>query len=357
MLEAEGRASLERPSAALDCSNSGTTMRLLAGVLASVAFEAVLEGDESLSGRPMERVAEPLRAMGADVRTTGGHPPVTVGGGPLRGIEHRPTAPSAQVKGAVLLAGLSAEGETTVVEPAPTRNHTERILAHLGAPVEAEPGRASVRAFQHDGFGGSVPGDVSSAAFLLAAALITGSPVEVSGVGLNPSRTQYLTVLERMGAAVRGRLEREELGEPVGTLEVESVATLKGTTIAAEELPLVIDEVPVLAAIAAHAGGETRFEGAGELRVKESDRLGALEAAIRALGGEAAIEGEDLILAGGGLRGGRAPATLDHRIAMAIAVAALGASEPTVVDGIDSAEVSFPGFVSSLTALGARIEG
>jgi 3-phosphoshikimate 1-carboxyvinyltransferase len=332
-------------------------MRLLAGVLASTAFDVVLEGDESLSRRPMERVAEPLRAMGADVRTTETHPPVAIRGGALRGIEHRPAVPSAQVKGAVLLAGLSAEGETIVIEPAPTRDHTERALAHLGAPVEAEPGRATVRAFEHEGFAGSVPGDVSSGAFLVAAALITGTPVEIFELGLNPSRTHYLTVLERMGAVTHLGLGREELGEPVGTLEVDAGATLVGTTISADEVPLLIDEIPALAAVAAYADGETRFEGAGELRVKESDRLGGVEASIRALGGEAQVEGDVLVVSGGRLRGGRVPATRDHRIAMAVAVAALGAREPTIVDGIEAASVSFPGFVSALSALGARVEG
>ena len=332
-------------------------MRLLAGVVASCAFETVLEGDESLSSRPMERVAGPLRAMGAEVRTTGGRPPIAIRGGPLTGIEHRTAVPSAQVKGAVLLAGLGAEGETTVFESAPTRDHTERALAHLGGPVEAEPGRASVRAFQHEGFAGWVPGDVSSAAFLVAAALITGAELEIGDVGLNPTRTAFLGVLERMGAVTRTQVEREELGEPVGTLWVDPGASLRGTSIGPDELPLVIDEVPALAAVAAHVRGETRFEGAGELKVKESDRLGALEAAIRALGGQASVEGEVLVVGGGGLPGGDAPATRDHRIVMAAAVAALGAARPVAIDGIEGAEVSFPGFVPALRALGATIEG
>jgi 3-phosphoshikimate 1-carboxyvinyltransferase len=332
-------------------------MRLLAGVVASGAFETVLEGDQSLSARPMERVAEPLRAMGAEVRTTDGRPPIVVRGGALRGTSYRSAVPSAQVKGAVLLAGIAADGETTVFEPARTRDHTERALSHLGAPVQTEPGRVSLRAFQHEGFSGSVPGDVSSAAFLAAAALITGTALEIEGVGLNPTRTAFLGVLERMGARTTMRVDREELGEPVGTLAVVAGASLAGTRIPASELPLVIDEVPAIAAIAAHAAGETRFEGAGELRVKESDRLGALEAAIRALGGQAEVEGEALVVAGGGLRGGDAPLTGDHRIAMAAAVAALGAERPSTIQGIEAAGVSFPGFVDALRALGAEVEG
>ncbi|HEU5224969.1 MAG TPA: 3-phosphoshikimate 1-carboxyvinyltransferase [Actinomycetota bacterium] len=356
VLGGHGRASLHPSDAPLDCSNSGTTMRLLAGVLASSPFETVLQGDASLTARPMERVAEPLRAMGADVRSTDGHPPVVVRGGPLRGIDHRMPVPSAQVKSAVLLAGLAAEGPTTVREPAPTRDHTERALAALGAPIVFEPGLAAIRAFEHGGFAATVPGDVSSAAFLAAAAVLTGRAVTIERVGLNPTRTRFVRVLERMGASLGSRVEGEELGEPVGTLDVEQGARLTETTIGVEELPLVIDEVPVLAMVAAHATGETRFEGGAELRVKESDRLGGLAEAIRALGGAAELEGDDLVIGGGGLAGGEADARGDHRMAMALAVAALAARGPVAVDGIEAAEVSFPGFDRLLVALGARIE-
>lgn len=331
-------------------------MRLLAGVLAGLPFEATLVGDDSLSARPMERVAEPLRAMGAEVRTAGGHAPIVVRGGSLRGIEHRVPVPSAQVKGAVLLAGLAADGETTVVEPAPTRDHTERALAHLGAPVAFEPGRVAVRAFQHGGFSARVPGDASSAAFLVAAAALTGSALEIPDVGLNPTRTRFLDVLERMGADVRASVEREELGEPVGTLTVAPGGPLGGTTVDAGEVPLVIDEVPVLALVAAHAAGQTRFAEAGELKVKESDRLRSLEDAILALGGDARVEGDDLVVGGGGLRGGEAPASADHRIVMATAVAGLVASGPTTIAGVESADVSFPGFLGALRSLGARVQ-
>jgi 3-phosphoshikimate 1-carboxyvinyltransferase len=356
VLEGHGRAALHPPKDALDCSNSGTTMRLLAGLLAAAPFESVLRGDASLTARPMERVADPLRAMGADVRTTAGHAPVVVRGGPLRGIEHRTALPSAQVKGAVLLAGLAAEGSTTLREHVPTRDHTERALAALGAPVEFEPGMATVRAFEHEGFAAAAPGDVSSAAFLVAAAVLTGRALAIEGVGLNPTRTRFVRVLERMGASLGSRIERTELGEPVGTLEVEPGPRLAGTTIDADELPLVIDEVPVLAVMAAHASGQTRFEGAAELRVKESDRLGGLVEAIRALGGEADLEGDDLVVGGDGLAGGEAEARGDHRMAMALAVAGLAARGPVAVDGIEAAEVSFPGFEEILMALGARIE-
>ena len=340
----------------LECGNSGTTMRLLCGLLASTSFATVLQGDASLSSRPMERVATPLRAMGARIQTERGHAPVTVRGGGLRGVDHHTEVPSAQVKSAVLLAGLAADGETRVTEDAATRDHTERALSSLGAPIRRERGTVSVRAFQHPGFEAEVPGDLSSAAFLVVAAAITGRPLVVEGLGLNPTRTRYLEVLERMGLRTRRETLDVELGEPVGLLEVEPCDGLSGTVVDASELPLVIDEVPVLAFAAAHATGVTRFEGAGDLRQKESDRLGGLAEAIRSLGGSAAVEGEDLWVAGEGLHGGTADARGDHRMAMAIAVASIAARSPTTIDGVDVADTSFPGFVPTFVSLGARFE-
>jgi 3-phosphoshikimate 1-carboxyvinyltransferase len=243
-----------------------------------------------------------------------------------------------------------------VEEPARTRDHTERALGHLGAPVRVEGSRGSVEAFQHEGFSARIPGDVSSAAFLVAAAAVTGRPLTVRGVGLNPSRTHLLEVLGRMGVRTRAEVERSELGEPVGTLEVEATDRIAGTTVAEGELPLLIDEVPVLAFLAAHAAGDTWFLGAGELRVKESNRLDGVADAIRSLGGAAGVEGNDLVIGGGGLRGGRVSSGGDHRMAMALAVAALGARGPVTVDGMEAADVSFPGFVRTLASLGAGIE-
>jgi 3-phosphoshikimate 1-carboxyvinyltransferase len=355
-LEAQGRGSLHASSTALDCGNSGTTMRLVAGVLASTRFASTLVGDESLSARPMERVAAPLREMGADVRTLDGRPPLVVRGGGLRGIRHAPATPSAQVKSAVLLAGLAADGETTVEERAATRDHTERALAHLGAPVRLSGLRVSVGRFQHGGFAGEVPGDLSSAAFLVAGAALAGRELMVRDVGLNPSRSHLLEVLGRMGVGVVATVEREEVGEPVGGLEVRPATDLVGTTVTGDELPLLIDEIPVLAMLASHARGESRFEGAGELRVKESDRLGGVAAAILALGGHAGVEGEDLVVAGGGLAGGAASSGGDHRLAMALAIAGLRADGPVAIEGMEAAEVSFPGFVETLVALGAEVE-
>jgi 3-phosphoshikimate 1-carboxyvinyltransferase len=332
-------------------------MRLLTGALAASPFRSDLVGDDSLSRRPMERVAEPLRAMGASVRTTDGHAPIELTGGHLHGIHHRLPAPTAQVKGAVLLAGAAAEGTTTVEEPAPTRDHTERALAALGAPVQTSDGRASVEGgFQHGGFTGTVPGDVSSAAFLVAAAALTGSELVLVEVGLNPTRLYFLEVLERMGVRTEIHIDHEELGEPVGELRVAATAELVGTEVAADELPLVIDEVPVLALLAAHARGETWFVDAAELRVKESDRLAGVAEGVRALGGHAGVERSDLVIAGLGLGGGRADARGDHRLAMAFSVAALAADAPCEVVGIEAADVSFPGFVALLRSLGGSVE-
>ncbi len=333
-------------------------MRFLAGVLASQPFTSTLVGDASLMTRPMERVAVPLREMGADVRTTDGHAPVEVRGGRLHGVVYRTPVPSAQVKTAVLLAGLAAAGQTEVLEAAPTRDHTERALAALGAPVDAEPGRVRVSAFQHGGFEARVPGDVSSAAFIVGAAAVTGGRVHIDGVGLNPTRTAFLEVFRRMGVRITTVERAVELGEPVGELEVDATDGFSATTVEADELPLVIDEVPVLAAVAAHAAGESWFVDASELRVKESDRLNGLAASLRAIGAVARVEGDDLVVVGtaNGVRGGSASATGDHRTAMAMAIAALGANEPVELDGAQVADVSFPGFAHALTRLGGLLE-
>jgi 3-phosphoshikimate 1-carboxyvinyltransferase len=332
-------------------------MRLLAGVLASAPFRSVLTGDDSLSRRPMERVAEPLRAMGADVETLNGHAPMSVEGGALRGIEYRAPVASAQLKSAVLLAATAADGRTSLLEPAATRDHTERALATLGAPITSHDRIVVIaHAFQHAGFEGRVPGDPSAASFLVAAAAVTGSEITVRDVGLNPTRIHFLTVLRRMGVRTETRIERVEVGEPVGDVWVASGAHLTATTVPPDELPLVVDEVPVLASVAAHATGESTFAGAGELRVKESDRLAAMTRGIRALHGAADEKGDDLVVAGGGLAGGAAVAGGDHRVAMALSVAALGASGSSEIDGMESADISFPGFVATLAGAGARAE-
>jgi 3-phosphoshikimate 1-carboxyvinyltransferase len=355
-VEGEGRDRLVEAATPLDCGNSGTSMRLLAGIVAASPFTSVLIGDPSLSKRPMDRVAAPLRAMGARVSTADGHAPVEIAGGELRGIAFEPEVPTAQVKSAVLFAGLAAEGVTEVREPVPTRDHTERALAWLGAPITIQPGEISLRAYQHPSFTATVPGDPSSAAYLIAAAALTGSPLVLRDVGLNPSRLHFLDVMGRMGIVTTQTMERDEVGEPVGTIEVQPCPGITATRIEAAEVPLVVDEVPVLAALAVHAQADTWIVGAGELRVKESDRLAAIVAGLRALGGDARDEGDDLVIAAGGLAGGRVGSDGDHRIAMAMAVAALAARGPSRVDGIDVADVSFPGFTRTLRDLGASIE-
>ena len=356
LVEGVGWAGLAAPAGPVDCGNSGTTMRMLSGVLAGCDFASELAGDESLSRRPMERVAEPLRLMGADVKTTDGHAPVAIRGGALRGIRYELPVPSAQVKSAILFAGLNAEGKTAIVEPAAGRNHTEVALAALGAPLEVDGSIITVDAFQHEGFEGDVPGDPSSAAFLMGAAAVTGSRVAVRDVGLNPSRTAFVNVMRRMGMRIGEQERWESLGEPAGVLEVDGTGPLRPVMVSAAELPLVIDEVPVLAAVAAHAEGVSSFEGAGELRVKESDRLAGIVGGIVGMGGDARVDDDTLTIGGGGLAGGNASAIADHRIAMALAVAALGARSDCFIEGMEWAAISFPGFVDVLVSLGARAE-
>ncbi len=355
-VEGEGWPGIRPPDRELDCGNSGTTMRLLTGVGAGSPFVTLLVGDASLSSRPMERVAEPLRLMGARIATTSGHAPVRVEGGGLHGIRYSMPIPSAQVKGAILLAGLVASGETIVAETISTRDHTERALSALGAPARVVDGSVRVSAFQHDGFRATVPGDPSSAAFLVAAAALTGGGLTVRGLGLNPSRLGFLGVMERMGIETRFTVTSEGLGEPVGDLQVAPGERILPVRVEEAELPIVIDEVPVLALLAAHATGGTTFLGAEELRVKESDRLTRVADAITDLGGIAAVEGDRLVVAGGGLEGGIARSGGDHRIAMAAVVGALGARRPSRVQGIEDADVSFPGFVETLRSLAGRLE-
>jgi 3-phosphoshikimate 1-carboxyvinyltransferase len=264
-----------------------------------------------------------------------------------------------------------ADGETTVVESVPTRDHTERSLEALGIEVRATgriedyvagPRRSDfhrevvIAPSQHAGFEAAVPGDPSASALLCAAAAVTGGSVMVSDVGLNPTRTRFLAVLARMGVEVEAAVDGASMGEPFGALRADGGDDVLGTRIDRWELPLVIDEVPALAAIAAHGSGETRFEGAGELRVKESDRLTGLGEGLRGLGGNVVVEGDALVVAGGGLRGGRADARGDHRLAMALVCSALGARGVCELEGIEWAAVSFPGFVPLLASLGARIE-
>ena len=350
-----GLGRLRSPVRPLDAGNSGTTMRLMAGILAAHPFSSTLIGDASLSRRPMRRVMAPLEQMGARLDAVDGHPPLTIHGAQLRAISYAPDTPSAQVKSAVLLAGLHADGTTRVREPARTRDHTERAIAAFEGRVETEGLTISVAGGQRlRGRDLEVPGDFSSAAFwLVAAAAIPGSRIEIEHVGLNPTRTALLDVLRRFGARVEVDVAASDAGEPRGTIAVEHDRA-RAITIAPAEVPALIDELPAIAALAAH-GGVVEVSGAGELRVKESDRIAALVAGFRALGVDADERPDGFIVScrTGGPRpaGGTADARGDHRMAMAFAVAALAAEGPSTIEGADAVTISYPGFFETLDRL------
>jgi 3-phosphoshikimate 1-carboxyvinyltransferase len=351
-----GRARMHRPEGPLECGNSGTSMRLLAGLVAGFPWETELAGDASLSARPMDRVAEPLDLMGAHVAGRGERclPPLRVRGGALRGIDWTSKVASAQVKSAILLAGLSASGTTTVREAVTTRTHTEEMLADAGVDITVEPwgeGRVvKVRASALRPVDRTVPGDPSASAFfVVAGCVVPGSAVDVPGVYSGPARLGYVSVLERMGASVT-----LAHGEP-GTVTVRaSAGPLHGTRVAAAEIPS-LDEVPALAVAAAVAEGTTVFRDVSELRVKEVDRLAAVATMVEAFGAEARVEGDTLsvIGAGGPLRAARFDSRGDHRMAMAAAVAALAArpGERSLITGFGAVETSYPGFLDDLRAL------
>jgi 3-phosphoshikimate 1-carboxyvinyltransferase len=341
-------------SAHVDCGNAGTLARLLAGPLAFQDGEFTLTGDESLSSRPMERIAAPLRRMGADVETTDGRLPLTIRGGALTAIDYELPVASAQVKSAVLLAGLGARGRTTVIEPTPTRDHTELMLREAGVRVTTRPGSVTVdapRSLRLDAV--AVPGDFSSAApFVVAATIVPESWITIHDVGLNPRRTGLLDVLDRMGARV-GIVARRRFGqEPAGDVEVRA-AGLTATTIGPGEVPALIDELPLFALLAAHARGTSRVRGAEELRHKESDRIEALVDALRAIGVRAKAHPDGFEVTGvpARPRGGRVDARGDHRIAMLGAIAGVASREGVDVEGFDSVSVSFPGFHDLLDRL------
>lgn len=345
------------PAGSIDCGNSGTTARLLLGVLSASPFWFKLKGDASLSSRPMERVADPLRRMGARVSlSAAGTLPATVEGGELHAIRYESPVSSAQVKSAILLAGVGAEGRTVVIEPAPSRDHTERLLPAFGVGVGRSreerscwlEGPVTLTASDVQ-----VARDPSSAAFVMAAALmVADSEVSVPGVALNPTRLGFLRVLERMGA----RVEEVPTGacgaEPAGTITVGHGAGLRAVTVSAEEVPSLIDEIPVLAVVATQARGTTRLEGVGELRVKESDRLEAVTSGLRALGATVR-SGPDWLEVDGpaALTGAALDSLGDHRLAMAWAVAGLSASSPVTVARWEAIDVSYPGFAADLETL------
>jgi 3-phosphoshikimate 1-carboxyvinyltransferase len=348
--------------AAVDVGNAGTLMRLLPGWLAGQpGGEWTLDGDESIRRRPVDRIAVPLREMGAAIEARDGRfPPFTVRGDGLRGIEYVLPVASAQIKSCVLLAGLLAEGETIVVEPVPSRDHTERLLARAGASIARDGARVSVRALDELELAAlHVPGDPSSAAFLVAAAvLVPRSRIVIEDVAANWTRTGFLRILERMGAVVLGDLEPARPGEliaeePVCELDVAH-GPLLATTVEPDEVPLAIDELPLVALLGCFAEGETVVRGAAELRLKETDRIATVVDGLRGLGADIEALPDGFVVRGpGGLRGGVLAAHGDHRLAMLGAVAGLASREGVVADGMEAAAVSYPGFEADLAALGA----
>ena len=343
----------------LDVGNSGTLLRLLPGWLAGQPGGVwTLDGDESIRRRPVDRVAEPLREMGAQVEATDGRfAPFTVHGGRLEGIDYELPVASAQVKSCVLIAGMLAAGTTAITEPAPSRDHTERLLRRARVPFERDGPRITVAAVDELELDEVVvPGDPSSAAFIVAAAtLVSGSRVVVSDVGLNWTRTGFLRIAERMGAVVLGDLEQPDSdadSEPVGELDVAS-STLEGTVVEADEVPLAIDELTLVALLGAFADGETVLRGAEELRFKESNRIAAVVGGLRALGAEIDETSDGFVVSGDGspLPGGTIDSQGDHRLAMVGAVAGIASTGGVEVVGMDAAAVSYPGFERDLGAL------
>ncbi len=354
-----GLRGLRAPAGALYCGNSGTSMRLLCGLLAGQNFPVELTGDPSLNQRPMNRVALPLRQMGARIETAaGGRPPVRLqAAGPLRGLRYEMPIASAQVKSALLLAGLYAQGRTEVVEPAPTRDHSERMLGAFGYAVERRgssvslEGGGTLRATRID-----VPADISSAAFfLVGAAIAPGSELILRHVGINPTRTGVIDILRLMGADLSVENERLVGGEPVADLRVKH-APLHGIDIPQALVPLAIDEFPALFIAAACAQGVTRLTGAEELRVKESDRIQVMAEGLQALGVSAQPTQDGIVIAGGRIRGGRVDSCGDHRPAMSFAMAALRAEGPIEVADCANVATSFPGFSTLAERAGLRLQ-
>ena len=345
-------------SGTADCANAGTLLRLVTGVVAGQTGRYVLTGDESLSSRPMERVAEPLRQMGAQIETTDGHAPVIVeGSDSLQGITYQLPVASAQVKSAILLAGLNAGSPTTVGEPKPTRDHTELMLQAAGVGVRRKPAGVTIEPAAALRLGEvDVPGDFSSAAPLLAAAaIVPGSELTIHDVGLNPRRTGLLDVLDRMGAHVAVFNKHRVAGELVGDVTIK-YTELDAVEVTADEVPLLVDELPLVALLASHARGDSIIRGAEELRLKETDRIEAVTDGLKALGGRIRSRRDGWIVTGvpTRLKGGRIDARGDHRIAMLGAVAGLASREGVDVLGAETVAISFPGFFELLESVVRR---
>ena len=357
VVRSPGLAGFREPDRPLDCGNSGTTMRLLAGVAAGLPFETTLTGDDSLRARPMARVLEPLASMGAAASGADGGrtAPISLRGpaAGLRPFAGRLKVASAQVKSAVLLAALRADGASTIEEPGPSRDHTERMLAAMGAEIEVDGPRITVRpGAPLRPVDAAAPGDVSAAAFwIAAAAIVPGSEIRIPGAGVNPRRTGVVDVLRAMGARIELENEHDSAGEPVADIRV-SASELRGTRIDGDLIVRALDELPVIAVAAACAAGKTEIRDAAELRVKESDRIAGTAAMLRALGVEVAEHADGLDVFGGGIRsGGRVDSGGDHRMAMAAAVAGAAAPEPVEIGGADAVGISYPAFWRDLDAV------
>ncbi len=357
VVHGRGLRGLRAPSSPLDCVRSGTAIRLLTGILAGQPFESVLTGDAQLRRRPMARVVEPLTGMGAEIETADGHAPLVVHGRPLHGIAYRMPIASAQVKSALLLAGLYADSPTTVHQPGPARDHTERMLAAMGAEITTAGDAVTIAPSALSPVPIPVPGDFSSAAFpLVAALLVPGSRITLRGVGINPTRTGLLDVLSAMGAEIEVREFHREGNEPVADLTVRA-AGLRGAEIGGETVVRMIDEFPILAVAATQAAGTTVVRDAGELRVKETDRIAAVVEELRRLGAEIEPRPDGFIVHGPTrLHGAAVSSHGDHRLGMALAVAGLIADGVTEIDDIACADDSFPGFVGLMRALGGNYD-
>ncbi len=346
------RGKFTAPASDLDCGNSGTTVRLLSGILAAQPFRTRMVGDASLSQRPMRRIMQPLAQMGARLTAEGAREtlPLVIDGGPLAGIRYEMPHASAQVKSAILLAGLFASGKTTVVEPGPSRDHTERMLDYFLVRTIREGNEITIHGGQTlESRDFKVPGDISSAAFwLVAAAAQPGASLLIDNVGLNSTRSGILDVLVRMGARLREIVEVVDEGEPSGAIEITG-AKLTGTVIEGEEIPNVIDEIPIIAIAAALAEGKTTIRGASELRVKETDRIAAIASNLRAMGVEVVEFDDGMEITGAKrLRGARLPSFGDHRIAMAFTIAGLFADGETIIDNVECVATSYPSFEETL---------
>lgn len=357
-IQGKGLRGLKAPPAVLDLGNSGTTMRLLLGILAGQRFEAVLTGDDSLCLRPMKRVTLPLKQMGAQIKgkDNANFAPLTIHGGKLKGIDLENTLSSAQVKSAILLAGLFAQGKTRVLEKIPSRDHTERFLKAAGAPFRIEDGWLAVEeAKELKPIEAVLPGDFSSAAFFItAAAMREGCELTVKQVGLNPTRTGLLRILKRMGASIEEKIQEEHL-EPMGEIRVKG-KRLQGVRVAAEEIPSVIDELPILMVALALAEGESLISGASELRVKETDRIHSMATGLNTLGGRLRELPDGCVIEGAeGFQGGGVASFGDHRTAMALAIASLAAKGEVRIEGAEAVPTSYPAFFKDFEDLRRRI--